>query len=228
MNHTNRTIPDLSSELRSDIVESPKVINEASGIRIFGKVIKSIIYTMDVAIIANCNADAVFAVYPWTPNTKILESVSLVSKVPVLAGIGGGLTKGIRSATIGFFAEENGAQGVILNGPATNETIQNVQKAVDVPIIYTVTNNEVDVFKKIESGVSAFNVSGGKDTASLVRWLVKQLGNKYPNFPIIASGGKTNEQIKETISAGAHAITFAAYGVTELSFKKKMSQYRKK
>ncbi|GAY72044.1 hydrolase [Lentilactobacillus kosonis] len=221
-----REIPDLSSELRADIVEAPKVINEAPGIRIYGKVIKSIIYTMDVAVIANCNADAVFAVYPWTPNTKILEAVSTASKVPVLAGIGGGLTKGLRSATNGFFAEEGGAQGVVLNGPATDETIESVRQAIDVPIIYTVTNDQVDLLKKIDAGTSAFNVAGGKNTAQLVRWVISELADKYPNFPIIASGGKTDEQIQETIDAGAHAITFAANGITEATFKKKMADYR--
>ncbi|WP_268913321.1 hydrolase [Lentilactobacillus sp. SPB1-3] len=222
-----REIPDLSSELRSDIVESPKSIRDAPGIRIYGKVIKSIIYTTDVAVIANSNADAVFAVYPWTPNTKILEAVSTASKVPVLAGIGGGLTKGLRSATNGFFAEEGGAQGVVLNSPATDETIASVREAIDVPIIYTVTNDQIDLFKKIEAGASAFNVAGGKKTSELVRWVVEELGDEHPNFPIIASGGKTDEQITETIEAGAHAITFAANGITEATFKKKMAGYRK-
>ncbi|MFT9272066.1 MAG: hydrolase, partial [Lentilactobacillus hilgardii] len=49
-------VPDISSELRQDIVKSPDVIKNASGIRLFGKRIKSIIYTMDVAVIANSNA----------------------------------------------------------------------------------------------------------------------------------------------------------------------------
>ncbi|WP_311407515.1 hydrolase [Liquorilactobacillus uvarum] len=222
-----KNVPNLTSKLRSDIVETPSVIRDASGINLFGKRIKSIIYTMDVAVIANCNADAVLAVYPWTPNTKILQAISTVSNVPILAGIGGGLTKGLRSATIGFFAEENGAQAVVLNAPTPLETLVSVGKVVDVPIIYTVVNKSIDIKQRINAGVKAFNVAGGKDTANLVRWLRNELKDTSPNFPIIASGGKTDAQIKETIDAGANAITFTAYGVTEATFQKKMEKYRK-
>ncbi|KRN06103.1 TIM-barrel fold enzyme [Liquorilactobacillus sucicola DSM 21376 = JCM 15457] len=181
---------------------------------------------MDVAVIANCNADAVLAVYPWTPNTKILQAISTVSNVPILAGIGGGLTKGLRSATIGFFAEENGAQAVVLNAPTPLETVISVGKVVDVPIIYTVVNKSINIKDRIDAGVKAFNVAGGKETAELVRWLREELAEIAPNFPIIASGGKSDEQIKKTIAAGANAITFTAYGVTEATFQKKMEKYR--
>ncbi|KRL00158.1 hypothetical protein [Liquorilactobacillus capillatus] len=221
-----KVVPNLTSKLRADIVETPAIIRDASGINLFGKRIKSIIYTMDVAVIANCNADAVLAVYPWTPNTKILQAISTVSNVPIFAGIGGGLTKGLRSATIGFFAEENGAQAVVLNAPTPLETVVSVGKVVDIPIIYTVVNKSIDVKKRIDAGVKAFNVAGGKQTADLVRWLRQELATISPNFPIIASGGKSNEQIKQTIDAGANAITFTAYGVTEATFQKKMEKYR--
>ncbi|KGO31867.1 hydrolase [Oenococcus alcoholitolerans] len=190
MAESRKEVPSLTSELRADIVELPHIIREASGIRLFGKRIKSIIYTMDVAVIANCDADAVLAVYPWTPNTKILEAISTVANVPILAGIGGGLTKGLRSATIGFFAEESGAQAVVLNAPTTIETIESVKKVVDIPIIYTVVNKEINLKDRIAAGVKALNIAGGKNTAELVRWARQQLNEQYPNFPIIASGGK--------------------------------------
>ncbi|KRL04144.1 hypothetical protein [Liquorilactobacillus oeni] len=228
MKQTKEKIPNLSSELRADIVETPEIIRRASGINLFGKRIKSIIYTTDVAVIANCNADAVLVVYPWTPNTRILDAVSTVSNIPILAGIGGGLTKGLRSAVVGFFAEESGAQAVVLNAPTTIETIQSVKKAVDVPIIYTIVNQNVDLKERIEAGVKAFNIAGGKDTAALVSWVRQELKNNDldPNFPIIASGGKGDDQIKKTIEAGANAISFTAYGVTEATFQKKMEKYR--
>ena len=60
-----KQMPELFSELRQSVVHLPKVIRNASGISIYGKRIKSIIYTMDVALIANNNADAILAVYPW-------------------------------------------------------------------------------------------------------------------------------------------------------------------
>ncbi|MFT9457248.1 MAG: hydrolase [Liquorilactobacillus hordei] len=222
-------IPILSSQLRADIVETPAIIQQASGLKLFGKKIKSIIYTTDVAVIANCNADAVLVVYPWTPNTRILEAVSTVSNIPILAGIGGGLTSGVKSTVVGLFAEENGAQAVVLNAPTSIETIKNVKKAVDVPIIYTVVSSNLDIKERIDAGVKAFNVAGGKDTPELVVWVrneLKKLG-LGESFPIIASGGKTDEQIHKTIQAGANAISFTAYGVTEATFQKKMEKYRR-
>ena len=67
-------------------------------------------------------------------------------------------------------------------------------------------------------------MAGGKDTAKLVRWIRES----YPTFPIMASGGTTDEQIMETINAGANAITFTAYGQTEKYFQSKMEEYRQK
>lgn len=222
MDKAQKYIPELSSELRQSIIKMPKAIREASGISIYGKRIKSIIYTMDVAVIANNDADAILAVYPWTPNTRILSAVSQVSQAPIFAGIGGGLTSGNRSARLGTFAEEQGAYGVVLNGPADIHTIEVVNESVDIPIIYTVVNDKRDMTKLIEAGVDIFNVAGGADTVDLVRWIRKQ----FPEFPIIASGGKTEEQIKETIDAGANAITYTTYGKTESYFQEKMEQYR--
>lgn len=219
-----KAMPELFSELRQSIVHLPKVIRNASGISIYGKRIKSIIYTMDVAVIANNDADAILAVYPWTPNTRILSAISQVAQVPIFAGIGGGLTSGKRSARLGAFAEEHGAYGVVLNGPTDVETIRAVNETVDIPIIYTVVNDQRDLGQLIEAGVDIFNVAGGKNTTEIVRWIRQQ----YPNFPIIASGGRTDEQIMETIEAGANAITYTAYGQTEKYFQQKMEEYREK
>ncbi|MGC6770119.1 hydrolase [Enterococcus sp. LJL128] len=222
MEKTPKYMPELSSELRQSIIKMPKAIREASGISIYGKRIKSIIYTMDVAVIANNDADAILAVYPWTPNTRILSAISQVAQAPIFAGIGGGLTSGNRSSRLGTFAEEHGAYGVVLNGPTNIETIMTVNEAVDIPIMYTVVNDKRDLSKLIEAGVDIFNVAGGKDTVKLVKWIRAQ----YPEFPIIASGGKTDEQILETIEAGANAITYTTYGKTETYFQEKMEQYR--
>lgn len=226
MNNTNTSIPNLTSKLRQNIVTSPECIGSASGIKIFGKKIRSIAYTTDVAVIANCDADAILAVYPWTPNTRILDAISRVANVPVLAGIGGGLTKGLRSATIGRFAEEMGASGVVLNAPTKINTILTVRKAVDIPVIYTVVNKEVNLHVLIQSGVSAFNVAGGKSTSDLVAWIRDSLKDDYPDFPIIASGGRSEEGMKNTIKAGANCITYAANSLTETIFKEKMEKYR--
>ena len=64
---TQPFIPRVQSNLRHGILEMPKAIYEASGIVINGRRIKSLVFTTDLAIIRNCDADAVFAVYPFTP-----------------------------------------------------------------------------------------------------------------------------------------------------------------
>lgn len=220
--NVDKFVPELYSELRQSIIKMPRVIQKASGIQIYGKLIKSIIYSMDVAVIANNDADAILAVYPWTPNTRILSAISTVAQVPILAGIGGGLTSGNRSSRLGSFAEEHGAFGVVLNGPCDLDTIQTVNETVDIPIIYTVVNDKRNLQEMIDKGVDIFNVAGGKETTKLVRWIREQ----FPEFPIIASGGRTDEQILATIEAGANAITYTTYGKTEEYFQEKMEQYR--
>ncbi|MDR2834345.1 MAG: hydrolase [Streptococcaceae bacterium] len=217
-------VPELKSTLRDSIIELPNVIREASGIRIFGKRIKSIIYTMDVAVIDNNDADAILCVYPWTPNTSILRAISQVAKVPILAGIGGGVTSGPRSARLGSFAEEYGATCVVLNAPSDLDTISIVEDSVDIPIVYTVVNDKVDLQAYIDAGVDIFNVAGGKNTVELV----KKIRAQFPDFPIIASGGNTDEMIHATIQAGANAITWTAYGATETYFQDKMELYRQR
>ena len=67
----DKYVPEIMTELRQDIVRVPKVIKNASGISIFGKLIRSIIFTTDIAIIRNTDADAVIAVYPFTPHPAI-------------------------------------------------------------------------------------------------------------------------------------------------------------
>lgn len=60
-------IPEVIGNLRKSNVKVPEAVRQCSGIRIFGKRIKSFIFTTDVAIIKNTDADAVMAVYPFTP-----------------------------------------------------------------------------------------------------------------------------------------------------------------
>ena len=200
----------------------PDIIRKASGIVIYGKRIKSIVYSLDVSLIANTDADAILCVYPFTPNTQILNAVSLVAKAPILVGVGGGLTQGERSARLASHAEENNATAIVLNGPVTVETTEMVRQYVDIPIIYTIIDKSRELQPYIDAGVNIFNVSGGANTVELVKWVREQ----YPDMPIIASGGKTDESIEATINAGANAITYTAYGMMEQYFHEKMETYR--
>ena len=60
-----KDIPAYSGTLRSHLLNIPESIYACSGILIFGRRIKSVVFSTDVAIIKNVNADAVIAVYPF-------------------------------------------------------------------------------------------------------------------------------------------------------------------
>lgn len=214
-------IPEVTGNLRKSHVQVPKIIQKCSGIRILGKHIKSCIFTTDVAIIKNTDADAVMAVYPFTPQPTITQAILSVSDIPVICGVGGGLTHGIRSANIALHAEFQGAIGVILNSPAPHETIRYVKEHIDIPVIASVATIRTDIKGKIEAGADIINVSGGKETISIIREIRKE----YPNIPIIATGGSSDETIEETIRAGANCIIYTPPSITSL-FREKMSSYR--
>ena len=55
-------VPNIETRLRHNILKMPDCIRKASGIVIYGRRIKSIVFTTDLAIIRNCDADAVLAV----------------------------------------------------------------------------------------------------------------------------------------------------------------------
>lgn len=76
-----RIIPAVDGSLRNSYIKVPSAIREASGIRIFGKRMKSFIFTTDVAIIKNTDADAVIAVYPFTPMPTITQALMSVSDI---------------------------------------------------------------------------------------------------------------------------------------------------
>ncbi|HEP1844972.1 TPA: hydrolase [Streptococcus suis] len=219
---TKTRIPSVMSDLRQDIVQVPEIIKECSGIRIYGRRIRSVLFTTDVSIIANHNADAVLAVYPFTPSPAILKSIMMVASVPVLAGVGGGLTSGMRSANMSLLSESEGAYAVVVNGPTDVKTIEEINRMVDVPIIYTVVSEKSDLVSRIHAGVDILNVSCGLETPAVV----KKIRESFPDFPIIATGGPTEDSIRRVIEAGANAISYTAPSNGEL-FKVKMEKYRK-
>ncbi|EUJ37731.1 beta/alpha barrel domain-containing protein [Brochothrix campestris] len=220
-NKKEQVIPELTSTLRQDIIRLPLEIQQASGIRIFGKLIKGIIFSTDIAIIKNCNADAVIAIYPFTPHPTIIDAICQVADIPVLAGIGGGLTNGKRSVNIGLSAEAEGAIAAVVNAPTPDKTIKRILDFIDIPLVLTIVSEHTDVQAKLDLGIKIVNVSGGAKTAQIVRRIRQQ----FPDLPIIATGGKTPESIVETIEAGANAITYTPPSNGEL-FKRKMELYR--
>ncbi len=214
-------VPEIHGNLRKHMVRVPEVINEVSGIRIFGKTIKSLVFTTDVALIKNCNANAVIAVYPFTPQPLITHAIITVSDIPVFCGIGGGTTTGKRVVNLAMDAEFQGAIGVVVNAPTSNEIILNLKERIDIPVVVTVVSEAEDVGERLKAGASILNVSGAASSPAIV----KSIRKKYPEVPIIATGGPTDESIMRTIEAGANAITFTPPTSAEI-FKHLMEKYR--
>ena len=213
--------PTITSRLRHNILEMPKQIRQASGIVINGRRIKSLVFTTDLAIIKNCDADAVFAVYPFTPQQSIGEAIIKASSIPVFCGVGGGTTQGLRTISLAKDAECHGAMGVVLNAPVSDLNLLAVANAVDIPVIITVVDGETDVGARMDAGAAILNVAAAARTPQVVAGI----RSRYPDVPIIATGGPTAETITATIAAGANAITYTPPSTQEL-FQSLMAKYR--
>lgn len=211
---------EIKGYLRDFRLSVPDVIYDCKGIKIFGRRIKSIIFSTDVSILRNSNADAVIAVYPFTPQPVITQAVMMVADCPVFVGVGGGLTKGERVINLARHAEYQGATGVVLNAPTSNDTIREVAKVVDLPIVITVVKED-DIQGRLDAGAQILNVSAASKTPELVA----KIRAEFPDVPIMATGGPTEESIKATIEAGADAITWTPPSNGEV-FRDIMNAYR--
>ena len=189
-------VPAYEGNLRKHALSVPRCISECSGIRVFGRRIKSLVFSTDVAIIKNINADAIIAVYPFTPQPAITQAIIGVSEVPVFCGV--------RSASMAAYVEHQGAYGVVCNSKIGVETIHAIKDAVEIPVVYTVISENTDIQPYLTAGVDIINVSGAARTPEIVG----TLRQRYPELPIIATGGPTEESILATIRAGANAITY--------------------
>lgn len=212
----------FEGNLRAKALRVPPVIRKCSGIFVFGKRIKSFVFSTDLAIIKNVDADAVFAVHPFTPQSAITKGIVSAADVPVFAGVGGGITNGARMLEMAMIAEAQGVSGVVVNTYASNDHIKKLSKLLEVPIVATVAAEGTDIKSRIKSGVSILNVSAAADTPKVVA----QIREQYPDIPIIATGGRTDESILETIYAGANAIVWTPPSAAEV-YKDIMEGHRK-
>ena len=186
----------VDGTLRKFALRVPEVIYQCSGIMIFGKRIKSLVFSTDLSIIKNVNADAIIAVYPFTPQPIITQALLLAADIPVFAGVGGGLTQGQRVVNLAMFAEMQGATGVVLNAPTASTVVSHVAETIDIPVVLTVARADTDVDERIRAG--AF-------------------------LPFV--GPIVDESILETIKAGANAITWTPPSNGEI-FRDIMAAYR--
>ena len=194
----------IDGNLRKSALRIPQAVYQCSGILVFGRRIKSFAFTTDLAIVRNINADAILAVYPFTPQPIINQALLMAADIPVFVGVGGGLTQGSRVVQLAAFAEMQGAAGVVVNAPTDPETIQRIAELIDIPIVVTAVNWNDRVMEQIEAGASIINVAGAAQTPQIIRTMREH----YPKIPIIASGGKTDESILSTIQASANAISW--------------------
>ena len=136
---------------------------------IFGKRIKSLVFSTDLSIIKNVNADAIIAVYPFTPQPIITQALLLAADIPVFAGVGGGLTQGQRVVNLAMFAEMQGATGVVLNAPTASAVVSHVAETIDIPVVLTVARADTDFDERIRAGAFLPFVGPIVDQAGQVR-----------------------------------------------------------
>ena len=217
-----KTLPKpIDGTLRKFSLRVPEVIRECSGIVVFGKRIKSLVFSTDVAIIRNVNADAVIAVYPFTPQPIITQAILSASDIPVLVGVGGGLTSSTRVLNLSTNAEMQGALGVVLNAPISKDIVKSVSESIDIPTVVTVVRDDEDIKARIEAGASILNVSAASRTPEIISKIRKD----FKDIPIIATGGPTEDSIRKTIEAGANAITWTPPSNGDI-FRSVMDAYR--
>ena len=93
---------------------------------------------------------------------------------------------------------------MVCNTFIDDDTIRAIKATVEVPVVYTVVSEKVDLESKLAAGIDFVNVSGADRTPAIVA----EIRARYPELPVIATGGPTEETILSTIAAGANAITF--------------------
>ena len=118
-------------------------------------------------------------------------------------------------------AEFQGAIGVVVNAPTKNDTVRQVVQRIDIPVVVTVVSEEDDIAARVEAGCRIVNVSAASKTPKIV----ERIRRDFPEMGIIATGGPTEENIRQTIKAGANAITWTPPTNGEV-FKSIMDAYR--
>lgn len=204
-------------------LKTPEIISKnCQGLLLKNEIIKSFLFSTDMALIENNDADAILAVYPFPPSPKIIKTLIDFAGKPIVCGVGGGTTKGKKSVEMAIYAEQMGAAGIIVNIPFENKDVKKIREKISIPIIATVTSSDYDFLNgKIKAGVDIFHVSGGAQTNKIVN----DISSKFPNFPVMATGGKSLGNIEESIQSGSKAIVLSPPSNKDL-FKTVMDKYR--
>ena len=215
----SRFLPKFFSDKK---LNPPDIIRErCPGIELGGTLVKSILFSTDLAIIENTRCDAVLAVYPFAPSLALMEALMDFTKKPVICGVGGGLTKGNFSLQMAMEAEKLGAAAVIVNQPFPDADLKKLSEAISIPVIASVSNLQVDFAAKLNNGAQIINFTGGKENGALI----KKLKSDFPEQPFICTGGKKHIDVQSAIDAGASAVVLVPPTTAEL-FRSVMDVYR--
>jgi hypothetical protein len=95
----------FESRLRHNILRMQRNPSGRRASVVFGRRIRSLLFSTDLALIQNCDADAVFAVYPFTAQRSISSPIISAAPMPVFCGVGGGTTQGMRAVYLATDAE---------------------------------------------------------------------------------------------------------------------------
>ncbi len=182
----------------------PEAIQQCVGVTLGDSIVKSLVFSTDIAIIRNCDADAVLCVYPFACDEVINRCLIQNAGRPMLNGVAGMITAGQRCVDLAKAAERDGSAGVVANMMTSVEDITALVSAIRIPVVLTVINLDELTQERIAAGVALLNVAAGHETPRVVRVLREE----YPDMPLIATGGKTHETILRTIDAGADAIVW--------------------
>lgn len=213
----------VEGTLRNVGIKVPEAIEQCSGISLYGHCVKSLIFSTDIAIIRNSNADAVLAVYPFTCQPAITQALLSAAEMPVLTGVGGAVTTGQRAIDLAVHSDMQGVAGVVVNASTDPNTIARMAERIDVPIVVTVTKLDAMAFDQIAAGARIVNVAAAKETPHVVA----DIRRAFPAMPIMASGGSSDKSILSTIDAGANAISWTPPTLQELE-RRIMDRHRQK
>lgn len=212
---------EYESSLRTFLVEMPPLIYQVEGIRVFGRTLRSFLFSTDIALIRNTNADAILAMYPFATQTAIDTTLVHAADMPVFVGVGSVNIPEERILRSAQNAEATGAAGIVLGAHVPNHTLSRVKKSVDIPLIVTVASEKEDIDARVDNGADILNISGARQTPDII----SSVKARYSYVPIIATGGPSEATILATIKAGADAISFTPPSIADI-FSKQMEIFR--
>lgn len=200
----SREPKDVTSRLLGVHLSVPRAAHDCPGIKLLGRTVRSLVFSTDLVVIRNCDADAVLAVYPFTCQPAITQALVSTAGRPVLTGVAGSTTSGARSVLLAMESETQGVSGVVLNYGAVPELVASIAQTVDVPVVATITDWDDLARQKVSAGALVLNVAAGANTPQVVAAVRDEL----PYMPIIATAGPTEESARATVDAGADAISW--------------------